>query len=890
MTARRKALATGIIIGTLATAGTLTAGTLAASADTPAPTPTTDSTPSTQPAQPEQWTASIDGKNTTLTQNADGTLTLETASTSAPPDSILITGSDGAQRSINRTSLQDTPDHTTVGVTRHTATAEYTADKDTGNGNPAVGITLRCAWTEGTETTATGTDGQSNRFDTSGRTAVSMGDEAFTADGTPRKDMAVTLSDGTSLPIKWADAPTRTPKAGEGILTAWTGTATGSVTANGHTWPVTVNVTATRTQTWHAEIDGKDTTLTTLADGTQSAAPATINGTPAPQTTATPDKGTPVTITGSMSGTLTDTGTLGQARSAGTAAYKRQADTTTGTPAFDITVPWQATVGDQLTINSGQQAIAFAKGADGTYTAQASATLDTANKPDTNEVTLSDGSTHPIAWDKATQTTTKTVTDNAGNTQDITYVTLTGSTEGDTTVTDPLTGATLTQHWKATVTASRAQDTHFTLLAVKATQPDGTSTSTPITFTPGTADYTITLPHDQQTAGYSLEEEHGVDATVTGADATLETDASRLLSITANGTRYTVHVTFADADIQEDSPAKLTGIYVQADGKHTKGTLIDNWDANRLAYTLTIDEDAPSPYVLPEAGDGVAITPGDIKQTADTATQEWTVTDKASGASRTYTVTVARRHSWKTKVEEFTPTEPKAIDPTAQPDSDADTSLDSWGWVDAEGRYTPVTEDTYEIPQGGAIAYKAKTGQAVSTASRKVKGMTYEYTLTILPTDHSKPVGQATLTVTYITDATHAAELTGITVNGHALDGFQPGRHEYTATVADTTQWTVTPQWDKLSGMTVSTSKTGDTAAITVTSGDGLVKTVYTVHAAKSILPGAGTTGVGGTTLPSTGSTVRGLLAGTLATLTAGVAALMTGRRARRDLASHGND
>lgn len=66
-------------------------------------------------------------------------------------------------------------------------------------------------------------------------------------------------------------------------------------------------------------------------------------------------------------------------------------------------------------------------------------------------------------------------------------------------------------------------------------------------------------------------------------------------------------------------------------------------------------------------------------------------------------------------------------------------------------------------------------------------------------------------------------------INGIDVEGFSADKKEYTVAVGDLDQWTVTPLYDKTTGMSVSVHKDGQTATITVTSGDGLTKTEYKV-------------------------------------------------------------
>lgn len=592
-----------------------------------------------------------------------------------------------------------------------------------------------------------------------------------------------------------------------------------------------------------------------------------------------------LTVTGNIEGadttesvTLTDSGTsaatdgpqLGQATVKGTAKYKHDADTSTKPdevpwPAIDIEDDYEYVDGDAITLKDGT---AFTRDSDGTWTAAApNVTLGTDNKPDTQSVTLSNGDTAPIAWDAQPTVVEKTVNDKTGK-HTVRFVTLKGTAKGTVTVHG------ITQSYTVNVTADRQEDTHFTITGVRETKADGTTADTPITFDTGTQSYEVTLPYSELTGAYSLLTDSGPDATVGDATQTLGDGASRIITVEANGTRYTVTVRFAAADIQPDSPAKLEGIYVNKTGERTKGVLIDGWDPNRLDYTLTVGENDPSPYILPVAGDGVTVSAGDVEQTADAAKQSWTVTDKASGASRTYTVTVLRSHSWKTAVEQFTPPTVDARPQTVAPDSDSDATLVSHGWTDKDGKYHTEDADEYTVDEGGAFAYEAKKGQSVSVSVARKGGMTFEYTVTVLPVDTSLPPAQYVYTVTFLTAATHSAQLTGIAVDGVEIPGFSPDTTSYEVQVNDPDEWTVAPLYDRTTGMSVKTSKEGDTATITVTSGDGLVQTVYTVHVTRkplAVLSGAqGTVGVGGE-LAQTGSGVLGVVAASLAALLGGV-------------------
>lgn len=460
----------------------------------------------------------------------------------------------------------------------------------------------------------------------------------------------------------------------------------------------------------------------------------------------------------------------------------------------------------------------FTQAEDGSLTATLSDTLTDTNTPTLTSVDITD---------ENGQSTTRELTYTQPETtlQDgVTFVTRTA------TLTGTFTSQNGDQAYVITVVSSRAEDTSFKNLAFIQKTGEGTVTEHAMpNFDPATQSYEITLGADAVTDAFTLSATAGIDAKVSTVTKSLD-GATRILHISVNDTQYTVTVKFAAADLHEDSPAKLTGIYVNLTGEATKGELINGWDPNRLDYTIQIGEKDPSPFILPLGSDDVSISAGDVTQTADTAQQTWTVTATENGATRDYSVTVVRHHDWVSADEKFTPAEPIAQTPSTEPNDPADTSLASHGYVDANGKYVPVDAAEYTIPEGAVFSYAAKNGQTVSVTSSKVAGMTYQYVANVLSPDGNH-FSQETLTVTYITDATHNASLQGINVNGEKISGFDPAQTTYNATVDNIAEWTVVPVFDKLTGMSVKTEKNGDTATITVTSADGLEKTVYTVHA-----------------------------------------------------------
>ena len=544
---------------------------------------------------------------------------------------------------------------------------------------------------------------------------------------------------------------------------------------------------------------------------------------------------------------------LGELNVSGTAVYKKAADQTANTPAFDVTIPFAYTSGNPVTVDGTETELTKVDG--GKYHADyAGPTLDESNKPSTDTVTLTGiKTTLPIQWGKDVQVVDKGTGDTVSK-----FVRLTGTASGDVTIQDAASKKSVTVPVEVDVTADRAQDKSFTGLTVTRTNAKGETTvydgakDFNAKFNPSTHEYTLTLPADAVGDSYTLGLTHGVDAQASKPTLALGEGASRVLKVNVNGADYTVNVKFQPADLKADSPAKLTGLYVNKTGENTKGQLIDNWDPNRLDYVLALGEKDPSPYVLPEAPDGVTIKGGNITQNAQSTRQEWIVTDTATGVSRTYSLTVTR--PVKTAVTEFKPADPAKQDSTVDPESQQDTNLASHGYTGKDGKYVVSDKGSYEIPEGGTFAYEPKNGQS-ATVTVAHEGMTYTYTVNVLAPDGST-FAQHTYTVTYITAATHKAQLTGILVDGTAVKGFDPARHEYNASVNDPDEWMVSPQYDKASGMTVSTEKKGADATITVTSGDGLVKTTYKVHVTRKPFGGNGnnalglaSTGVGGGTV-----------------------------------------
>lgn len=599
------------------------------------------------------------------------------------------------------------------------------------------------------------------------------------------------------------------------------------------------------TQPWNTTVEGKKYFLS-VKDNTASAVLDQSASYPGDITVT--DGARKITLSPDYQNVTVESGDkLGQLNVSGTAGYKQAADATKPTPAFDVTLPFAYTSGTPVTVDGTETELTKVDG--GKYHADyAGPTLDESNKPSTDTVTLTGiKTTLPIKWGKDVQVVDKDTGDTTSK-----FVRLTGTASGDVTIQDAASGKSVTVPVEVDVTADRAQDKSFTGLTVTRTDATGKATvydgakDFNAKFNPDTHEYTLTLPADAVGDSYTLGLTHGVDAQASKPTLALGEGASRVLKVNVNGADYTVNVKFQPADLKADSPAKLTGLYVNKTGENTKGQLIDNWNPNRLDYVLTLGEKDPSPYVLPEAPDGVTIKGGNITQNAQSTRQEWIVTDTATGTSRIYSLTVTR--PVKTAVTEFKPADPAKQASTVDPANQQDTALASHGYTDKTGKYVTSDKDSYIIPEGGTFAYTPKNGQS-ATVTVAHEGMTYTYTVNVLAPDGTT-FAQHTYTVTYITAATHKAQLTGILVDGTAVNGFDPAKHEYAASVNDPDEWMVSPQYDKASGMTVSTEKKGADATITVTSGDGLVKTTYKVHVTRKPFGGNGNNALG---LASTG-------------------------------------
>lgn len=576
--------------------------------------------------------------------------------------------------------------------------------------------------------------------------------------------------------------------------------------------------------------------------------------------------------------TLTDED-LGVARATGTAHY--EGITPNGNRPSTWSQDYSYTLGKRVEATGPDgHDIGFIAGS-GYLSATVTASLDQANQPKDADVTI-DGRKAQVTWSGQVHTTTTDTT---------TTYTRQGRVEGDVKVA----GTDRTQHWIVYVSASRTEG-HVAGLSLIQRKPDGTTSRHDISgFDPSRHEYAITMPADAVADQYTLGHTSaaGDKADVSEGDPvapTLGANASRILKTTLNGVTYTVTVDFEKAKPTPSNPhARLNGLYVDLTGKAGKGALIDGWDPDVLDYTIRIGANDPGAYILPEAPSGVSVKAGDVTRAGYATTQYWT-TRSADGQSRTYSVTVVRDHGTPTAEEAFTPGAAKDTDGQTPAASRDDTTLVSHGYL-LDGEYHAVKATDYTIPEGGTFAYASKQGQIVQVSESKVRGMSWRYTLNILAPDGVTLSNPApAFTVTYLTRATHEAAITSIIVDGRAIDGFDPSKHEYTAQVDNIDHWTASADFDKSTGMGVTIHKDHDKATITATSADGLTKSTYTLKVSEKPLT-LNRAGIDGATvegLASTGADTASMISVVAVLLAAGVACLAAGltrrlHRGKRD-------
>lgn len=803
----------------------------------------------------DTWTGEVNGKTFNFTNNpetGDQSYTASEPSDKVPGRITVHTNDSDDTFTLNHGDLKDVrlTANGTFAKVDVTGTAVYHVGAK--NGSPAFDVSIPFRYTAGENVTledgtpfavsGENADGTVEAAaNTTGSYHVTKDRKVVDADGNEVK--TIKLSNGRKLNVSWTvnvDNSTHVTTA-TGVATgnyAYTDTQTGQTKV----WHMTVNLgDYSRTNTWYAQVGDDKLPFVNLPNmgGSQSLTAPTVNVRPTAVTIGSLNKDDNTQFKVEPKFTeqhITSGDKLGTAIVTGTAVYHADANPSLGLPQFDVTVPFEYSIGEEITLDNGtDKGTPFSKYEDGSYHAGYSATglSDKDNSPSYHEVTLSNKDKATVQWESAPKTMVGA--DNKNN-----IIVLSGTATGVVTVKDEH-GNKLEQSYTVGTRDIRAEDKSFTKMTLTQTSADGKSKSYEIKKEDFDENHqkTVELPASDAKDSFSLSAEHGLDAEVSrpklGVDGT-----SRLITVTVNGVDYTVRVNFKTSDLQPDSPARLDGIYVNLTGKAEKGTLIDNWNPNRLDYVVALKDANTSAYLLPEAPKGVTVKAGNVTQSAQSNRQEWTVTDTATGATRTYSVTVTR--PVKTAVTEFQPKEPVEQSPVKTPDSQTDTSLASVGYVGKDGKYVPVTSDKFEIPEGGVFSYETKVGQS-AVASSSHKGMTYTYTVSVLSPDGAT-FTQHDYTVTYITAITHKAELTGIAVDGKLINGFAPDKTSYEVAVDNPDRWTVVGQYDKDTGMSITINKNGADATLTVTSGDGLASKDYKIHVTKKPFGGAGTAGV----------------------------------------------
>ncbi|MBO4453924.1 MAG: hypothetical protein J5761_02590 [Paludibacteraceae bacterium] len=126
-------------------------------------------------------------------------------------------------------------------------------------------------------------------------------------------------------------------------------------------------------------------------------------------------------------------------------------------------------------------------------------------------------------------------------------------------------------------------------------------------------------------------------------------------------------------------------------------------------------------------------------------------------------------------------------------------------------------------PQMPSISYIAgQSGQTISLIAGELNGEAT--TLTVTAEDGSSQDYNVTVNAA----PSHCAELTGIMINGEALDGFEPGRRFYSIELMTDEVEIVTMADDRF--QTVQIQKTGHNREIVVTAQDGTTTKEYTIN------------------------------------------------------------
>lgn len=491
-------------------------------------------------------------------------------------------------------------------------------------------------------------------------------------------------------------------------------------------------------------------------------------------------------------------------------------------------VAYEYADGTETTVSDGGPGAGsvFSKGADGVWSATYAGTLGTKDDPagyDTDHIVLSDGST----LDRTSLSKLETAPIHVDGKPDKTQLRRTAVFEGK----DP-------HGSKVRVTGELTYTYDASIgLSLSYTAADGTTVPVSVPGMPTTVDRlpdSIVLPAQSRSLldmRWSVSAEKGGSVSDVSTTSTVKPDGTEAILVSIryirhDGDAFRWAVRHVRVTVPFQPAPKVVGNDKAAlKGFTVNGKALEGYSKDVVDYTIHAGADERVLVVpVPEAGQDVRA--GDSRQTAYATTQWWTVSK--DGESRTYSVTLVRDHATPTADEAFKPSDPTGLVSENPNPSEDNTALKSVGYT-LKGVYHPADGDSVTVPEGGVFAYESYDGQTVDVTSARKGGMTWTYSIGVLASD-GRTYAVRDVTVTYLTAATHKAELTGIKADGRLVSGFDPKRLEYTVKVGNADRYVITPVFDKTTGMSVIVHKDRRTVTLTVTSADGLVKTVYTVH------------------------------------------------------------
>lgn len=495
-------------------------------------------------------------------------------------------------------------------------------------------------------------------------------------------------------------------------------------------------------------------------------------------------------------------------------------------PRASFKVAYEYADGTETTVSDGGPGggAVFSKGDDGVWSATYAGTLGTKNDPagyDTDRITLSDGST----LDRTSLSGLETAPIHVDGKPDKTQLRRTAVFEGK----DP-------HGSKVRVTGELTYTYDASIgLSLSYTAADGTTVPVSVPGMPTTVDKlpdSIVLPTQPRSLldmKWSVSAEKGGSVSDVSTTSTVKPDGTEVILVSIryiDGDTFRWAVRHVRVTVPFQSAPKVVGNGKAAlKGFTVNGKALEGYSKDVVDYTIHAGADERVLVVpVPEAGQDVRA--GDSRQTAYATTQWWTVSK--DGESRTYSVTLVRDHATPTADEAFKPSDPTGLVSKDPNPSEDNTTLKSVGCT-LKGVYHPADGDSFTIPEGGTFAYESYDGQTVDVTSARKGGMTWTYSIGVLASD-GRTYAVRDVTVTYLTAATHKAELTGIKADGRLVSGFDPKRLEYTVKVGNADRYVITPVFDKTTGTSVTVHKDGRTVTLTATSADGLVRTVYTVH------------------------------------------------------------